>query len=96
MQKKRGLITGDRIKEVSRQGGVVTPVNIGDTVPGGAIFMDFHFINANSNTLLGTFLDPVSKTPDYKVCAVNIAKYIVTAARVQDTKSFGPPHKVPG
>jgi hypothetical protein len=23
---------------------------------------------------LGTFLDPVSKTPDYKVCAVRIEK----------------------
>ena len=41
-------------------------------MPEGAIFMDFHFAEANSNTLLGTSLDPVSKTPDYKVCAVRI------------------------
>jgi formate dehydrogenase alpha subunit len=34
--------------------------------------MDFHFAEANSNVLLGTSLDPVSKTPDYKVCAVRI------------------------
>jgi predicted molibdopterin-dependent oxidoreductase YjgC len=36
--------------------------------------MDFHFAKANPNELLGTSLDPVSKTPDYKVCAVRIEK----------------------
>jgi len=69
-----GVCNGDDIKVVSRRGEVITPVDIGDTVPKGAIFMDFHFMNANSNKLLGTFLDPVSKTPDYKVCAVSIEK----------------------
>jgi len=43
---------------------------LGIIVPEGAIFMDCHFAEANSNELLGTSLDPVSKTPDYKVCAV--------------------------
>jgi formate dehydrogenase alpha subunit len=36
--------------------------------------MDFYFVAANSNALSGTFLDPVSKIPDYKVCAVKIEK----------------------
>jgi len=87
--KKMGLCTGDRIKVLSRRGEVVTPVELGDTVPCGAIFMDFHFANANSNTLLGTFLDPVSKTPDYKVCAVNIEKYISNNSQVQEPKALG-------
>nr|WP_279615108.1 molybdopterin dinucleotide binding domain-containing protein [Desulfospira joergensenii] len=69
-----GLEPGDRILVSSRRGRVVTPVEFGHIVPKGAIFMDFHFMNANSNQLLGTFLDPVSKTPDYKVCAVGIEK----------------------
>jgi len=43
-------------------------------VPEGAIFMDFHFQEANPNWLLGTSLDPVSKTPDYKVCPVRLEK----------------------
>ena len=51
---------------------VTTFVRPGDIVPEGAIFMDFHFAEANSNVLLGTSLDPVSKTPDYKLCAVRI------------------------
>jgi formate dehydrogenase alpha subunit len=67
-----GLKDGDLAKVVSRRGEIVTPVRPGDIVPEGAIFMDFHFAQANPNELLGTFLDPVSKTPDYKVCAVRI------------------------
>jgi len=31
-------------------------------------------MKANPNVLLGTSLDPVSKTPDYKVCAVKLEK----------------------
>ena len=67
-----GLRDGALAKVVSRRGEVITPVRPGDIVPEGGIFMDFHFANANPNELLGTFLDPISKTPDYKVCAVRI------------------------
>ena len=69
---KMGLKEGDRVKVISRRGEVETFVRPGDIVPEGAIFMDFHFAEANSNVLLGTSLDPISKTPDYKVCAVRI------------------------
>ncbi len=71
---KMGLKNGDRIKVMSRRGEVITPICIGDIVPPGSLFMDFHFQNANSNQVLGTFLDPISKTPDYKVCAVKLEK----------------------
>ena len=69
---KLGLKDGDSAKVISRRGELVTPVRPGDIVPPGAIFMDFHFAEANPNELLGTSLDPISKTPDYKVCAVRI------------------------
>jgi formate dehydrogenase alpha subunit len=69
---KLSLREGDRVKVVSRHGEVETFARPGDIVPEGAIFMDFHFPEANSNMLLGTSLDPVSKTPDYKVCAVRL------------------------
>jgi predicted molibdopterin-dependent oxidoreductase YjgC len=67
---------GGSVKVTSRRGEVVTPVSIGDIVPEGSIFMDFHFEEANPNWLLGTFLDPVSRTPDYKVCAVKLEKHV--------------------
>jgi formate dehydrogenase alpha subunit len=77
-----GLIEGDRIKVISRRGEVETFVRPGDIVPEGAIFMDFHFAEANSNVLLGTSLDPISKTPDYKVCAVKLEVPDQTSARL--------------
>ncbi len=69
-----GLHDGDLLKVASRRAELVTPVSIGDVVPEGSIFMDFHFQQANPNWLLGTSLDPVCKTPDYKVCAVKLEK----------------------
>ena len=72
--KKFGLKEGDLVKITSRRGDLTTPVQPGDIVPEGEIFMDFHFAKANPNVLLGTSLDPVSKTPDYKVCAVKFEK----------------------
>lgn len=69
-----GLKDGDLVKITSRRGTLTTPVQPGDIVPQGAVFMDFHFMKANPNVLLGTSLDPVSKTPDYKVCAVKMEK----------------------
>jgi formate dehydrogenase alpha subunit len=67
-----GVRDGGRIKISSRRGEVISTARTGDVVPEGAIFMDFHFPEANSNVLLGTSLDPITKTPDYKVCAVRI------------------------
>jgi predicted molibdopterin-dependent oxidoreductase YjgC len=72
--KELGVSEGEPIKVTSRRGEVITLARPGDTVPKGAIFMDFHFADANPNYLLGTSLDPISKTPDYKVCAVRIEK----------------------
>ncbi len=71
---KMGLKDGDVVKITSRRGELTTPVQPGDIVPEGSVFMDFHFMKANPNVLLGTSLDPVSKTPDYKVCAVRMEK----------------------
>lgn len=69
---KLGLNEGDQIKIISRRGEVISHARPGDIVPEGSIFMDFHFAQANSNLLLGTSLDPITKTPDYKVCAVRL------------------------
>jgi formate dehydrogenase alpha subunit len=72
--KRLGIGDGDPIRVVSRRGEVITTATPGDIVPPGAIFMDFHFAQANANVLLGTSLDPITRTPDYKVCAVRVEK----------------------
>ena len=36
--------------------------------------MPLHFEEAAANLLTNTAMDPISKTPEYKVCAVKLAK----------------------
>jgi len=38
------------------------------------IFMTFHFKESPTNILTNPALDPVSKIPELKVCAVNVKK----------------------
>ncbi len=85
---KLGLKDGDLARVISRRGELVIAVRPGDIVPPGAIFMDFHFEEANSNVLLGTSLDPVCKTPDYKVSAVRIESLTAsTSAEIEISES---------
>jgi len=38
------------------------------------VWMDFHFREGNANWLTNPAFDPISKTAEYKACAVRIAK----------------------
>jgi predicted molibdopterin-dependent oxidoreductase YjgC len=39
----------------------------------GTVFIPFHFAQAAANRLTNAALDPVSKIPEYKVCAVKLS-----------------------
>ena len=45
-----------------------------DVVPPGVLFMPFHFEEGSVNVLTNNVLDPLSKIPEYKVCAANVRK----------------------
>ena len=40
----------------------------------GVVFVPFHFYEAAVNELTNGALDPVSKIPEFKICAVRIEK----------------------
>ncbi len=82
--RRLGIMDGDPIKVISRRGEVTTIARPGDIVPAGAVFMDFHFAHANANVLLGTSLDPITRTPDYKVCAVRVERALTTPGTTND------------
>ena len=69
-----GIADGDRIKITSRRGEVTARAKITEASPPGVIFMTFHFAESPTNILTNTALDPVSKIPELKVCAVRIKK----------------------
>jgi formate dehydrogenase alpha subunit len=65
---------GDYIRVASRRGALVSKVQLTDRVKPGMIFMPLHFEEAAANLLTNPALDPISKTPEYKVCAVKLEK----------------------
>lgn len=68
------LATGDRVKVTSRRGQLVTRVQVTDRVPPGIIWMSFHYADSPTNVLTSDAVDPVTKTGEYKVCAVRVEK----------------------
>lgn len=69
-----GVETGSRVKIISRRGEVVTRVRVTDRVPPGLIWMSFHYRETPTNVLTSLAVDPLTKTGEYKVCAVKVEK----------------------
>jgi formate dehydrogenase major subunit len=68
------LSDGDEIEVSSRRGRITTRVQVTDRIGKGVLFMPFHFAESAANVLTNNALDPIAKIPEYKVCAVRIAK----------------------
>ena len=71
---KLGVADGDSIKVESRRGKLVTKVKVTDRVGPGVLFMTHHFFETPTNELTNGAYDKVTKTYEYKVCGVKIAK----------------------
>ena len=67
------LNEGDRVRVVSRRGAAEVLVRITETVRPDTVFMPFHWGGSSSaNLVTNPALDPVSKMPEFKVCAVRL------------------------
>ncbi len=60
------------VKVSSRRGSVEVEAKVTDRVQKGVIFMPFHFAEAAANLLTNRAVDPVSKIPEFKVCAARL------------------------
>jgi formate dehydrogenase alpha subunit len=69
-----GLSEGDRVKITSAAGELTTKVRITDTLLPGTLFMPMSFPESSSHELFGITLDPQSKTPSLKACAVRLER----------------------
>jgi assimilatory nitrate reductase catalytic subunit len=67
------LNEGDRVRVVSRRGAAEGLVRITATIRSDTVFMPFHWGGpAAANLVTNPALDPVSKMPEFKVCAVRL------------------------
>ncbi|MCB5182969.1 molybdopterin oxidoreductase family protein [Streptomyces antimicrobicus] len=68
-----GAVEGRPLAVVSRRGRAVAPARITDTIRADTVFMPFHWPGeGRANSLTNPALDPVSRMPEFKVCAVRL------------------------
>jgi assimilatory nitrate reductase catalytic subunit len=67
------LADGELVDVVSRRGRATASVRVTDDVRADTVFMPFHWGDRGSvNRVTNPALDPVSKMPEFKVCAVRL------------------------
>jgi formate dehydrogenase alpha subunit len=68
------IADGSYVNIISRRGRLKVKTAVSEMTDRGVVFMPFHFYEAAVNVLTNGVLDPVSKIPEFKVCAVRIEK----------------------
>lgn len=71
---KLKIVSGDMVHIETRRGKVKARAKVTATIDKGALFMPFHFAESPANMLTNNALDPISKIPEYKVCAARLAR----------------------
>jgi assimilatory nitrate reductase catalytic subunit len=70
-----GLDEGDEVRVTSRRGTAIGTVTITESIRADTVFMAFHWGGAASvNRVTNAALDPTSKMPEFKVCAVRLER----------------------
>ncbi|MEV7563800.1 molybdopterin oxidoreductase family protein [Streptomyces tanashiensis] len=73
LAERLGVAEGERLAVVSRRGRAVAPARITASIRPDTVFMPFHWAGeGRANTLVNPALDPVSRMPEFKVCAVRL------------------------
>lgn len=95
-----GVVEGDLVEVASRRGRAVLPAVVTDRVRPGCCFAPFHW-----NDLFGEYLsinavtsdavDPLSFQPEFKVCAVSLAK-VATPVSEEPVAALTPTAVTPG
>ncbi|MFC0139105.1 formate dehydrogenase subunit alpha [Erwinia mallotivora] len=65
---------GELVWVASRRGKVISRAEVSDRTNQGAVYMTYQWWIGACNELTIDSLDPISKTPEYKYCAVKIEK----------------------
>ncbi|MFK3981189.1 molybdopterin oxidoreductase family protein [Micromonospora sp. NPDC050397] len=70
-----GVVDGDEVRVSSRRGEMLAPARLTDTIRVDTVFAPFHWGGAaRANSLTNDALDPTSRMPEFKVCAVRVER----------------------
>ena len=65
---------GEAVRAKTRRGAITAKAWVTERVNPGVVFIPMHYMENAANRLTNAALDPTTKTPEYKVCAVNLEK----------------------
>jgi formate dehydrogenase major subunit len=68
------LENGSQVAIESRRGSIIAELKVSPKAVSGTVFIPFHYAQAAANKLTNAALDPIAGIPEFKVCAVKIAK----------------------
>jgi assimilatory nitrate reductase catalytic subunit len=72
---KLGIRNGDPVRVITRRGEMTLPAQLVKTIRPDTVFVPYHWPGKKSaNLLTNRALDPISKIPEYKVCACRVEK----------------------
>jgi assimilatory nitrate reductase catalytic subunit len=75
LAERLGAADGETVAVVSRRGRALAPARISTAIRPDTVFMPFHWPGAGrANTLTNPALDPTSRMPEFKVCAVRLER----------------------
>jgi assimilatory nitrate reductase catalytic subunit len=70
-----GVADGEPVAVTSRRGRAVAPARVSREIRPDTVFMPFHWPGeGRANTLTNPALDPTSRMPEFKVCAVRVER----------------------
>ncbi|MGW2385310.1 molybdopterin oxidoreductase family protein [Streptomyces sp. NPDC001658] len=73
LAERLGATEGDPVAVVSRRGRAVAPARITTAIRPDTVFMPFHWYGeGRANSLTNPALDPTSRMPEFKTCAVRL------------------------
>ena len=82
--KRLGIENGERVRVRSRRGEITSEARVSQKCSVGESWMPFHFPDGDCNWLTNAKLDPFSRIPEYKVCAIRIEKIPESEAYTSD------------
>jgi assimilatory nitrate reductase catalytic subunit len=75
LARRLGADDGDLLNVTSRRGSVTAPARFSEAIRPDTVFMPFHWAGpGRANTLTNPALDPTSRMPEFKVCAVRVER----------------------
>jgi predicted molibdopterin-dependent oxidoreductase YjgC len=68
-----GIAEGEQVNLYSRRGGCTATARLSPNILRGVLFMPIHWQDGNPNWATSAIIDPISKQPELKACAVWLA-----------------------